>query len=349
MYQIDTAASTVCDGANDFICDWVYDLTENETLAEALGWIVEKPIKVLAVLIGAYIINRIVRRAIDRAEARMLRDREEKLRARRDEEIGDGRFAEMELKARPKAIELTLASEAAKQRAKTLGSILRSTATAIIYTIGILISLSEFDINLGPLIAGAGIAGIALGFGAQSIVKDFLSGFFMLVEDQYAVGDVVDVGEATGLVESISLRTTQIRDVNGTLWHIPNGEILRVGNKSQQWARVVLDIEVAYGTDIAHASRVIKETADSVWNEHLENATIIEEPEIWGVEMFAESSIAIRLVAKVEPGEQWMTGRIIRGRLVDAFDREGIEIPFPQRTVWMRDGNPDPPEDASSS
>jgi small conductance mechanosensitive channel len=347
VYQVDSAVSTVCDGGNDFICDWVYDVTENETLAEALGWVVEKPVKVLFVLVLAYFINRLVRRAIDRAEARMLRDREAKLEERQSEEIGDGRFAAMEIRARQKAIELTLAAEQAKQRAKTLGSILRSTATAIIYTIAILISLSEFDINLGPLIAGAGIAGIALGFGAQSIVKDFLSGFFMLVEDQYAVGDVVDVGEATGLVESISLRTTQIRDVNGTLWHIPNGEILRVGNKSQQWARVVLDVEVAYGTDIELASRVIKETAMQVWEEHLPTATIIEEPEIWGVEMFGESSIAIRLVAKVEPGEQWMTGRVIRGRLVEAFAREGIEIPFPQRVVWMRDGNE--PESPSSS
>lgn len=336
MYQVDTAVEDVCDSGSDFICDWVYDWTGNETLAETLDWVVERPVKVLLILIGAWLLNRLVRRAIDRAETKMLRDREDRLLARQDEEVRDGRFASMEAKARQKALELALATEQAKQRAKTLGSILRSAATAVIATMAILISLSEFDINLGPLIAGAGIAGIALGFGAQSIVKDFLSGFFMLVEDQYSVGDIVDVGEAAGVVEAISLRTTRIRDVNGTLWYVPNGEIIRVANKSQQWARAVLDIEVAYGTNIELATRVIKEVADSVWNEHLPNATIIEEPEIWGVEMFGESAIAIRLVCKVEPGEQFATSRLIRGRMIEAFEREGIEIPFPQRVVWMR-------------
>lgn len=335
MYQVDTTTD-ICNSGTDFICDWAYDVTGNEAFAEALDWVVERPLKVLAILGVAWILNRIVRRAIGRAEARMVRDREKRLRERQEEEVRDGRFATLEMKAREKALELTQATEQAKQRAKTLGSILRSTATAVIYTIAILMSLGEFDVNLGPLIAGAGIAGIALGFGAQSIVKDFLSGFFMLVEDQYAIGDIVDIGEASGVVEAISLRTTQIRDVNGTLWYVPNGEIHRVANKSQQWARAVLDIEVAYDTDIDEATRVIKEVADSVWEEHLAKATIIEEPEIWGVEMFGESAIAIRLVVKTEPGEQFMTARVIRGRLVEAFAREGIEIPFPQRVIWTR-------------
>jgi small conductance mechanosensitive channel len=336
VYQVDTTATDICNSGNDFICDWVYDLTGNEKVAEALDWIVERPLKVVAILFVAWVLNRIVRRAIGRAETRMVRDREKKLRERQEEEVLDGRFATLEMKAREKALELTQATEQAKQRAKTLGSILRSTATAVIYTIAILMSLGEFDVNLGPLIAGAGIAGIALGFGAQSIVKDFLSGFFMLVEDQYAIGDIIDIGEASGTVEAISLRTTQLRDVNGTLWYVPNGEIHRVANKSQQWARAVLDIEVAYDTDIAQATRVIKEAADAVWEEHLPKATIIEEPEIWGVEQFGESAIAIRLVVKTEPGEQFMTARVIRGRLVEAFEREGIEIPFPQRVIWTR-------------
>ncbi len=336
MFQVDSTASSVCEGGNDFVCDWVYDLTDNETVAEAVGWIVERPLKVVIVLLLAYLLNRIVRRAIGRAETRMISDREKRLAERQAEEVEDGRFEDLEPKARRKALELALATEQAKQRAKTLGTIMRSTATAIIYTIAILMSLAEFDIDLGPLVASAGIAGIALGFGAQSIVKDFLSGFFMLVEDQYAVGDVIDVGEASGLVEDISLRTTQIRDVNGTLWYVPNGEIARVANKSQQWARAVLDIEVAYNTDIDHAKQVIKSVADGVWQDHLPKATIIEEPEIWGVEAFGESAIAIRLVVKTEPGEQWATAREIRGRMVKAFAAEGIEIPFPQRVIWTK-------------
>ncbi|MDJ0925811.1 MAG: mechanosensitive ion channel family protein [Acidimicrobiia bacterium] len=336
MYQVDSATTDVCSGENDFICDWVYDVTGNETVAEVVDWFVERPLTVLLIWAVAIVVNRLVRRAISRGEDRMVRDREKRLEERRAEEVEDGRFEDMELKARQKAIELTQATEQSKQRARTLGSVMRSAASAVIFTFAILMSLAEFNVNLGPLIAGAGIAGVALGFGAQSIVKDFLSGFFMLVEDQYAVGDIIDVGEAAGVVEEIGLRTTQIRDVNGTLWYVPNGEIHRVANKSQQWARAVLDIEVAYDTDIELASRVIKEVADEVWHEHVANATIIEEPEIWGVEMFGESSIAIRLVCKVEPGEQWATSRLIRGRVKAAFEREGIEIPFPQRVIWTK-------------
>ena len=158
----------------------------------------------------------------------------------------------------------------------------------------------------------------------------------MLLEDQYGVGDAVDVGDTVGVVEEVKLRTTQIRDLSGTLWHIPNGEIRRVANMSQDWGRVVLDIEVSYDTDIERATTVIKETADGVWLEQLPNATIIEEPGIAGVQSFGESAIAIRLMAKTEAGEQFATARELRGRIKEAFDRAGIEIPFPQRTVWVK-------------
>jgi small conductance mechanosensitive channel len=233
-----------------------------------------------------------------------------------------------------------LASEQAergRQRAETLGSVLRSIAALVIYTVATFMALGEFDVNLGPLIASAGIIGIAFGFGAQSLVKDFLSGIFMLVEDQYGVGDIVDVGDAAGVVEEVKLRITKIRDVHGTLWHVPNGEIRRVANMSQEWARAVLDVEVAYDTDLNHAMTVIKRTAVELWEAALPNATVLDEPEIWGVERFGSDAIAIRLVLKVEPGEQWATGREVRRRLKDAFDEEGIEIPFPQRTVWLHD------------
>lgn len=344
MYQVDTTIDEACEGSGDFICDWIYDTTGNEAIAEAADWFIERPLTVLVIIAVALIVNRIARKAIDRAEMRMIRDRERRLEERQAEEVDDGRFEDQEFRAHQKAAQLNLAAEQAKQRARTVGSVLRSFATTVISTFAILMVLGEFDVNLGPLIAGAGIAGIALGFGAQSIVRDFLSGFFMLVEDQFSVGDVVDVGEASGAVEAITLRTTRIRDVNGTLWYVPNGEIHRVANKSQQWARAVLDIDVAYDTDIATASRVIKEVAVSVWRDHLPDATIIEEPEIWGVERFGESAIAIRLVAKVEPGEQWKTSRVIRQRLVEAFAREGIEIPFPQRVIWTRQEQAPEPE-----
>ncbi len=226
-------------------------------------------------------------------------------------------------------------------RQETLGMVLRSAVTIVVFTVAVFMVLSEVNIDLAPLIASAGIAGVAIGFGAQTLVRDFLSGFFLLVEDQFGVGDVIDVGEASGTVEALNLRTTEIRDVNGTLWHVPNGEIKRVANKSQDWARAVLDVEVAYNTDMNLAMHVIKEVADAVWHDALENATITEEPQIWGVENFGENAISIRLAMKVQPGEQWSTAREIRRRLKLAFDEHGIEIPFPQRVMWIKRGEDD--------
>ena len=187
------------------------------------------------------------------------------------------------------------------------------------------------------MIAGAGIGGIALGFGAQSIVKDFLSGLFMLIEDQYGVGDVIDIGPATGTVEEVSLRSTTLRDVYGTVWHIPNGEILRVGNYSQLWSRALIDVEVAYDVDLRYAQGVIQRVADEMWDDpEWGGDELMERPEVWGVQNLGASGVAIRLVVKTEPSMQWMVEREIRLRVKEALDEAGIEIPFPQQTVWFR-------------
>ncbi|HWI03868.1 MAG TPA: mechanosensitive ion channel domain-containing protein, partial [Acidimicrobiales bacterium] len=149
------------------------------------------------------------------------------------------------------------------RRVETVAVLFRSVVSATVWTVAGLMALSELGLNLGPLIAGAGILGVAIGFGAQNLVRDFLSGIFMLLEDQYGVGDVIDAGPATGTVESVGLRTTRIRDVNGTVWHLANGHIERVGNKSQIWSRALLDIDVSYQTDIPYATDVIKRTAQT--------------------------------------------------------------------------------------
>ncbi|NNC91433.1 MAG: mechanosensitive ion channel family protein [Acidimicrobiia bacterium] len=319
------------------LCELIFDLTGNESLAQLSNW-VQAPLAALLILAGAWIVNRIVRRLISRTIDNMLSRREAEQASEAAEAEAQARAERrpnLQQRALARALALKESSARSAQRTRTLGNVMLSLASIIIYTIAGLMALAEFDINLGPLIASAGIVGIALGFGAQSLVKDFLSGIFMLVEDQYGVGDVIDVGDAAGVVEAVNLRTTQLRDVHGTLWHVPNGEIRRVANKSQEWARTVLDVEVAYDTDIASAMAVIKRVADEVWEEAPENATILEEPEIWGVEAFGASAIAIRLAMKVEPAEQWATARLVRGRLKEALDAEGIEIPFPQRTVWM--------------
>jgi len=227
-----------------------------------------------------------------------------------------------------------------EQRANTTGSLLKSIATGIVYTVVGFMVVAELGYDIGPLIASAGILGVALGFGAQSLVADFLSGVFMILEDQYGVGDVVDVGEATGSVEAVGLRVTRLRDVNGTVWYVRNGEVARVGNMSQNWARTVLDIPVAYGEDLGHIRGILQETAHGLYEDPAYSPVILEEPEVWGVERWEPDSIVVRVVLKTAPLEQWNVARELRERIKDRFDELAIEIPIPQRVVWMRQGEP---------
>ncbi len=229
-----------------------------------------------------------------------------------------------------------------ERRAAALGALAGSVLTVVVWTIAVMMILDQFDINLAPIIASAGIVGVAVGFGAQDLVKDFLSGVFILAEDQYGVGDVVDVGEATGAVEGVTLRTTRVRDVEGTLWHVPNGEIRRVGNKSQGWARTLIDVDVAYDSDLDEATRVMLETATAMAEEDAWAPKFLEAPEVWGVEHLGADGITIRMVIKVLPGEQWAISRELRRRVKTALDIVGIEIPFPQRTLWLRNTTSSP-------
>jgi small-conductance mechanosensitive channel len=225
------------------------------------------------------------------------------------------------------------------RRVETVAALFRSVASVTVWTIATLMALAELGLNLGPLIAGAGIVGVAVGFGAQNLVRDFLSGIFMLVEDQYGVGDVIDAGPAVGTVEGVSLRSTRLRDVNGTVWHVPNGQIERIGNRSQQWSRAVLDVGVSYQTDIAHATEVIKRTADAMCEDPAFAGSIVSPPEVWGVEDLGADSVTIRVVLKTTPHDQLKVTRELRARIKGAFDDVGIEIPFAQRTVWHRTGD----------
>ena len=233
-----------------------------------------------------------------------------------------------------------LLSERRRQRAETIGSVLRSVARRSSSRSPSSMVLGELGFDIGPLIASAGIVGVALGFGAQSLVKDFLSGVFMILEDQYGVGDVVDLGEATGTVEAVGLRVTRLRDVDGTVWYVRNGEIVRVGNKSQGWARTVLDIPVAYGEDLRRIREVLGTAATRCDEDPEYGRLILEEPEVWGVERLGPDAIVVRVVLKTAPLEQWNVARELRERIKDRFDELGIEIPFPQRVVWMRQGEP---------
>ena len=159
----------------------------------------------------------------------------------------------------------------------------------------------------------------------------------MIFEDQYGVGDVVDLGEASGTVEAVSLRVTRLRDVNGTVWYVRNGEIIRVGNMSQNWARSVLDISVAYSEDLVKVRRVLQEVAHDLWEDEDFKGLIIEEPEVWGVEALALEGVTVRVTLKTAPMEQWAVAREMRQRIKARFDYEGIEIPHPQRVLWQHD------------
>ena len=330
---LDPGLADACGPDPGLTCEWIWEATGNETLAGLVDWLIERPLKVAVILIGAVVVNRLVKQAIDRLVSRLVesRTREEG----EAEAESSTRLAQLGRRARGRLQKIHDQAERSRQRAVTLGTVLRGLAGVAVYAVALMVALGELGLNLGPLIAGAGIVGLAIGFGAQSLVSDFIAGIFIIIEDQYGVGDYVDVGAASGTVEKVGLRTTTLRDVNGTMWTIPNGEIRRVGNSSQLWARTVLDVDVAYDTDIDLAASVIKEVADEVWRENLESTTVIEEPEIWGVQSFGADAISIRLAVKTEPGEQWATGRLIRARLKKAFDANGIEIPFPQRTVWV--------------
>jgi len=258
--------------------------------------------------------NRLVRRAIRRLVASMSEDR--------------GLAA---LKA-PSALARTgeIPSLRRVQRAETVGALLASVASFGIWTLAGLMALGTLGLDLGPLIAGAGIVGVAIGFGSQNLVRDFISGIFMLLEDQYGVGDVVDAGPATGTVEGVGLRTTRLRDVSGTLWHIPNGEIRRVGNRSQGWARALVDVEVAYSTDLDDTTRAIERVAHELAADERWAPKILEQPEVWGVEELGPGGIRVRLGAKTRPLEQWTVARELRARLKVAFDQAGIEVSAPK-------------------
>jgi len=222
-----------------------------------------------------------------------------------------------------------------EKRGQTVAQLLRSIGRIGIILIAGLLSLDVF-FDIGPLLAGAGILGLAISFGAQSLVKDVISGFFILVENQFAVGDVIEAGGKSGSVERMTLRVVMLRDLRGVLHIIPNGQIGTVSNLTRGWARAVVEVGVAYDVDVDRALGVFNDEAasfgrDPQWSHRLDGA-----PEVLGVESLADSAVVIRTILRTRPGEQWGAAREFRRRLKSRLDREGIEIPFPQRTVHVR-------------
>ncbi|GAA1465881.1 mechanosensitive ion channel family protein [Nocardiopsis exhalans] len=286
------------------------------------------PLRILLIVVFALIVRALARRAISRLMERVLRS-------------GEGGNGQRRPARGPAVLQRdpARADERRQQRAKTLGSVLSSFATIVIVVTALAMVLGEIGIALGPLLASAGVVGLAIGFGAQSLVADYLSGLLIMAEDQYGVGDVVDLGEAVGEVENVGLRLTQVRDINGGLWHIRNGEIQRVRNDSQGWARAVLDVSVAYESDLEKVYAVLEQTGRELREDPEFGKFFLEDPSVWGVQSLDADGVVVRLAAKTVPLEQWGVTRELRRRVKIALDAAGIEIPFPQRTVWMRSGD----------
>jgi small conductance mechanosensitive channel len=321
-----TELAESCGQDPGIVCRHVYEWSGSGEVAELASWALDVPVRILCIALGAFVVSRLLKRTIARGLRRLGS-------ASLEDRIG------AVSRGVPDALWKTQGTSLrSEQRIEALTGVLRSLATFIVWAIAAFMILATVGISLAPLLAGAGVIGVALGFGSQSLVRDFLSGAFILIEDQFGVGDIIDVeGRADGVVEGVSLRTTRLRGVDGVVWHVPNGEIRVVGNKSQHWSRSLLDVEVAYDTDIEQAKSVVKRVADSFWKE---DPAVLEEPEMWGVEQLGASGIVLRLVVKTTPNEQWRVARTLRERVKDAFDEEGIEIPFPQQTVWHRAGSP---------
>jgi moderate conductance mechanosensitive channel len=327
----------VCGSDPSYICRQMLEITESEGAAETADLLFSKPFSILLIVVVAWVVLALLHRVIDRFVASLAGQNQPTRRIKRTLR----RSPIVAQKLPDRVLKTGAVSIRAASRAQTLGDVLHSIAAFGVWSIAVITILGELGVNLGPLIAGAGIAGIALGFGAQSLVKDFLAGVFIIVEDQYGVGDIIDVGElsntpVTGTVESVSLRSTKLRSVNGTVWHVPNGAVLRVGNMSQQWARAVLDVSVAYGSDLELAQTEIKRVADALWHDPKWSGQVLEEPEVWGVEDLSPDGVTIRLVVKTLPAEQFTVLRELRSRIKAALDAAGVEIPTAQRTVWVR-------------
>jgi small conductance mechanosensitive channel len=286
-----------------------------KTWSERAGhWLLTSGLRILLILVIAVVVRWLLVRAVNRLVRRTVN-------ANLSDRIVENRAT------RVLASATGALSERRRQRTETLGSVLRSLVTFVIFGVALLMVLGEFRVNLAPLLASAGVAGVALGFGAQSLVKDFLSGVFMLLEDQYGVGDLVDTGEAVGTVEQVTLRITKLRDASGVAWYVRNGEIVRIANKSQGWSTAVVDLPVAYTENVERVIDIIRGVVQAMYAEDEWAQVMLEEPSVAGVEQITATTITIRVFAKTAPNQQWGVQRAIRERAKEAFDRAGVRAP----------------------
>jgi small conductance mechanosensitive channel len=269
-------------------------------------------LRILLIVVAAYIGIRLLRLALNRAEAILVR-------------------AGMASETVPGA---------AMMRVRTLMSVLWTIAVGLIWFVAVLTVLGQMGINIAPILASAGVVGLAVGFGAQNLVKDLVSGFFLILENQVRVGDIAVINGTGGLVEAITFRTIVLRDLSGVVHVFPNGTINTLANMTKDWSAYVLDIGVAYKEDTDHVIDVMRKVAEEMRAESTYGAAMLEPIEIFGVDAFADSAVTIKARFKTRPLQQHLVGREYRRRLKKAFDAEGIEIPFPHRTLTMGQASP---------
>lgn len=266
-----------------------------------IPWVLSHGIKILLIVFGAYILIKLSKKSIEKVVRVAV--------------ISDSNFSK----------------QAEEKRENTLIRIFSWTSRIIILLVAMLMILQEMDIPIGPILASAGIIGLAVGFGGQYLIRDIISGFFIILENQYRVGDVVNFDGTGGLVEDISLRMTTLRDLDGTVHHIPHGEIKKVANLSKDFARVNLNIGISYGSNLDHVIQIVNEIGNELSQDIQWKEFIIKPPQFLRVDDFADSSIVIKILGETQPLKQWDVTGELRKRIKIAFDKEGIEIPFPQR------------------
>ncbi len=311
------------------VCTMVRDVTGNVRAGLWAQLLLDAPLKIVGILLLGVFSRYVIFRVVDRVT----------------EGIASGRGGLNRLEKLPNATALLatspLVSDRREQRARTMGSVLKSITTGATAAIVLLMIMQQLGLPVAPLLTGAGIVGVALGFGSQALVKDFLSGIFMIAEDQYGVGDVVDLGEASGVVEAVGLRVTRLRDVEGTVWYLRNGEVMRVGNRSQGWARAVLDIGIAYNQDVRRAETLLLAVARELQRDEAFATVVLEDPEVWGIESITAEGVVLRLVVKTQPLQQWAVARELRRRIKERFDTEGVQVAYPQTAIWVNGSGPD--------
>ncbi|UCE02749.1 MAG: mechanosensitive ion channel family protein [Candidatus Latescibacterota bacterium] len=276
-------------------------------LREALNWLINSGPSILVILLLALIGLRVLRFGVARLQALMMRR-------------GGARAA---------------TNEEYAKRVTTLTGILHKIAKSILWLIVLTLLLRELGVDVAPLIAGAGIVGLAVGFGAQNLVRDLIGGFFLILENQIRTGDVAIINGTGGLVEAINLRTTVLRDLSGVVHVFPNGAVASLSNMTKEWSAIVLDIGVAYKEDTDQVAEVMRAVSEELREDPEFRNKILEPIEIFGVDAFGDSAVVLKARIKTHPIQQWAVGREYRRRLKKAFDAQGIEIPFPHRTLYF--------------